>query len=43
MDLGLFGGAGVIGPGHGTYDVNEGAVNGHQVTQLWALGKVAVA
>jgi len=44
MDLGLFGGAGVIGPGHGTDGVDEGAVNGHQVAQVgMGLGKVAVA
>ena len=34
MDLGLSGGGGVIGPGHGTDRVDEGAVNGHQVAQL---------
>ena len=34
MELGLFGGAGVVGPGHRTNGVDEGAVNGHQVTQV---------
>ena len=34
MNLGLSGGRGVIGPGHGTDRVDEAAVNGHQVAQL---------
>ena len=34
MNLGLFGGGGVIGPGHGKHGVDEGAVNGHQISQL---------